>query len=173
MVVVSGLAAWRHVLVPDDPREPERFVEVAGLLSGGFAGTSVNQALLASLHYGGALGSTGLGGWGGAGYRRATFAVPYTDPHVFSGAAFEGALYGDVAQDVRLEAGGELVYPASGPPKTEAVVGAGAHGQLEWRQGSVALYVRYDLLAFHARWTGGSGNELSHTFAMGVRSSFW
>lgn len=166
MVVFAGAAAYRW------PWEG-RFVDLHGSYVGGLSGGSLDHLLLASVRLGAPLGTTGLVGWAGGGYRLAALAMPYGPSHVYNGLALEGALQLDPRPDVRLEIGIELDYPSSGPEGASFVLGVGAHAQALVRFGELGLYGRYELIDFHSKLAGGSLDDLVHSVSLGLRSPVW
>jgi hypothetical protein len=154
----------------------ELYVELHGDYGAGVSGGSLSQMLLAGGRLGGMqLGTSGLSGWVGLGLRRIALAMPFGDGHAYTGAAFEGALYGNISPDWRAEGGVELVYPASAstPMTTDLVIGAGTHILAEYKSGDLGIFARFDLLDFHARFATGSTDDLSYVLSVGVRSRFW
>jgi hypothetical protein len=151
----------------------DNYVEAHGDFTGALSGGSLTQFFLTGVRLGSALGQTGLVGVAGLGYRRVALGMPFGDPHVYHGAAFEGALYTDLAPEWRTELGIEMIYPAGGPDGADLVIGFGAHAQALYRFGDLALFGRYELLELHARFQMGSTDDASHLISVGVRSVFW
>jgi hypothetical protein len=151
----------------------DAYVEAHGDFTGALSGGSLTQFLLLGARVGTPLGSTGLTGIAGLGYRRVALGMPFGDPHVYHGAAFEGALATDIDEKWRAELGIELVYPSGASNNADLVIGFGAHAQALYRFGEYALFARYELLEFHSRFQMSSTDDASHLISLGIRSVFW
>ena len=151
----------------------DAYVEAHGDFTGALSGGALTQFLLFGGRVGTPLGQTGITGIGGLGYRRVALGMPFGDPHVYHGAAFEGALATDINEDWRAEAGIELIYPAGASNNADLIIGFGAHAQAQYRFGQYALFARYELLEFHSRFQMGSSDDASHLISLGIRNVFW